>query len=365
MTLLLKHTFSCYDKDMLFGKPSLLIYLSSHSLVIYTLTAKSFTFSFTPDLVENLEVKDPEKLTTNLFHFLNSEKIPKDTAVMVLAEDLIFRRDILEKDPEKFQQEIKKYVEEIPLEPQKIVYKILEIKNKYTLAGTNKELYSKFKEILTKYGFNIKYIIPLCASWIGEINLNTVKEILSDSKTLKIANYLQKNLSSKNIKSQKKPPKEHKLLLVIIIILLTAMLSEAIFYLFLSSSGPSAEKTESISPAPTKKPLPTTPVVKLTTPAPLKIIKEKLKIQVLNGNGGVGVAAGAKAILENAGYQNIDTGNAGKYDYENTIIRVKENEDEILNMLSDDLKKDYSIAPALDFLDSDDPYDAVIIVGLK
>lgn len=349
---------------MIFGKPPLLIYLSAKNLDFYSSEGESYIFSLTPDLVENLEVKDAEKLKENLSQFLTEKKIKKTTAIMVLADDLIFRQDILEKTPEKFQQAIKKYVEEIPLKPQKIAYKVLEYKNKYTLAGTNQELYLKFKEILRKYGFKIKFIIPLCATWIGEINLNTIKEILRDKKTLSSTNFLNNNLTTIQIKKQKTPPKNYSLLLILLIILLTAIMSAGIFYFFLSNKKKETPIRKNI-PTPTiqPSPVPKSLIPKTQTVPPAN--KAELKIQVLNGNGGEGVAAKAKNILEKAGYQNITTGNAGKYDYEKTIIQVKENQKDLYNALLADLKNDYILEPPSKPLENKSPYDALIIIGLK
>ena len=117
----------------------------------------------------------------------------------------------------------------------------------------------------------------------------------------------------------------------------------------LAPTGSSAPTQE--TPVPTQIPSP--------TPAPdLKL----LKINLLNGAGTPGLANQVTVILENAGFEDIKTGNADNFDYDQTQIRIKQEKENYLSALVSALS-DYPIASSTSVLKEDDPFDAVIILG--
>jgi len=69
-----------------------------------------------------------------------------------------------------------------------------------------------------------------------------------------------------------------------------------------------------------------------------------------------------KKILENAGFEDIKTGNADNFDYDQTQIRIKQEKENYLSALVSALS-DYPIASSTSVLKEDDPFDAVIILG--
>lgn len=111
------------------------------------------------------------------------------------------------------------------------------------------------------------------------------------------------------------------------------------------------------TPTPTPAPTPT------PTPDVSVLDKKTLTIQVLNGSGISGEAGKMKTLLEEKGYTVEDTGNAPAYDYETTEIQVKEDKQEFLSLLTQDLKESYSLSSTAATLEEDVPYDVRIIVG--
>lgn len=98
------------------------------------------------------------------------------------------------------------------------------------------------------------------------------------------------------------------------------------------------------------------------TSAP-RINKEELKIKVLNGSGEAGKASDMKDALTEAGYQEIITGNAETFDFEQTVIQVKEDFEAAGDVLAEDLK-DSVEDPKIETLeDEDEASDVIIIVG--
>lgn len=109
--------------------------------------------------------------------------------------------------------------------------------------------------------------------------------------------------------------------------------------------------------APTFSPIPTP---EATTPG---LEKDILKVQVLNGSGVKGVAGVVKDYLEGLGYKDVDTGNASSYDYDETVLQLKDDRKAYEDMLVEDLSKEYDLAKEVETLDEGSDFDAVIIAG--
>lgn len=190
--------------------------------------------------------------------------------------------------------------------------------------------------------------------------LNLFKNGLSDDKKkqekeleIKTTPVVIKEFSPPTLKSSFPIKVSKKLFFVIFIVLI---LTTAVFvswrFLAKKSENKNAEQNQNIQ-APTPTP----------TPAP-KLEKSELKIQVLNGSGQKGAASSLKKLLVESGYNSdIKTGNADNFAYEETVIEIKNEKKNYLNLLLDDLKSKYNISSDYEVLDEDSDFDAVIIIG--
>ena len=107
----------------------------------------------------------------------------------------------------------------------------------------------------------------------------------------------------------------------------------------------------------------TTPTAASTsTPAPV-LERSDLQVKVLNGSGVKGAAGVAEVFLEGLGYEDVETGNASLYDYEETEISIKEDKDEYLDMIIEDLSDEYEVATESSVLDEDSDFDVEITIG--
>ena len=110
---------------------------------------------------------------------------------------------------------------------------------------------------------------------------------------------------------------------------------------------------------------------KIASPTPA-VKKDELKIKVLNGSGTAGKASEVKDLLKEKGYQEILTGNADNFDYEQTelqfmyiIIALNEKVKSLsssLTIIKNDLK-DYITKFKESTLSEDETADLVIIIG--
>jgi len=109
---------------------------------------------------------------------------------------------------------------------------------------------------------------------------------------------------------------------------------------------------------------PTTTPAATSTPSPTPSIERSdLTVQVLNGSGVSGAAGVAKDYLEGLGYEDVETGNASLYDYEETEVSIKEDVEEYLDMIIEDLSDEYEVATDSGVLDEDGDFDVEIIIG--
>lgn len=95
------------------------------------------------------------------------------------------------------------------------------------------------------------------------------------------------------------------------------------------------------------------------TPA---INRADVKIKVLNGSGTPGRASALKDILKNKGYQEILTGNADSFNFNQSELQIKESKASVSTMLKSDLKENITSFKEL-ILSDKEAADVLIIIG--
>lgn len=111
-----------------------------------------------------------------------------------------------------------------------------------------------------------------------------------------------------------------------------------------------------------------TPVLEPTmappTPTPTpSVTREEVRLKVLNGSGISGKATEVKNFFQEKGYGEILTGNADAFDYETTVVQIKEDaEPSIREYIEEDIASQVD-APEFETLDEAEAADVVIIVG--
>lgn len=112
--------------------------------------------------------------------------------------------------------------------------------------------------------------------------------------------------------------------------------------------------------------LPVVSPTEMPEPTPTIVLNRSgLKIKVLNGSGISGLAGKAKDYLESLGYEGVETGNAKTYDYAETAIRIKEEKKDYLDLLTRDLGRAYQLAAKTVFLESEEDFDVIVVLGKK
>jgi hypothetical protein len=101
------------------------------------------------------------------------------------------------------------------------------------------------------------------------------------------------------------------------------------------------------------------------TPTEEPLDLSSYRVSVLNGSGVAGAAANAKDELEEAGFEEVNIGNADSSDYDSTVVSKKESVDEkVFEKVRDTLSNDYSVVKSDENLEEDSTYDVIIILGV-
>lgn len=147
--------------------------------------------------------------------------------------------------------------------------------------------------------------------------------------------------------------------LLLVIVLFVLILLAAGWKYFISGKKPGTASQLEIFVSPTSAQIEPTKV------ASEEVKLDKYPIKVLNGSGIAGEASKVKTILEDAGYTVDSTGNAGNYDYTDTVIQSKKNlEPDYLANLKALLKKTYVLGKD-QVLSASEEGSIVVIVGSK
>jgi hypothetical protein len=186
-----------------------------------------------------------------------------------------------------------------------------------------------------------------------------------ENKETKAEEFSQENIKEDGEK--KSSPVKKIIFITLIIVLFGGIIGGGIFVYHKAMKKSGAETKPSLPTSGLTSP---TPIEEADQPAPTatpspQLERGDLKVQVLNGGGIAGLAGKVKELLENLGYQEVKTGNAASYDYEETEVSVKEEKEAYLKLLVDDLSEDYSVGTKSSDLKESSQFDAVVIVGKK
>ncbi len=152
----------------------------------------------------------------------------------------------------------------------------------------------------------------------------------------------------------RKGSKIKNLILFVVVFLLVAIVS-ALFYFFYTGALKFEQEQPEPEVVPTEAPT--------ATPVPVEFDRAALSVQILNGSGISGEAGRAEEVLADLGYENIEIGNADGSDYLNITIQIKEELEEIVEFIIEDLESRYTVNADYEILEDDSEYDVVVIVG--
>lgn len=343
-----------------FDSSKILLYLKDKSLQLYSdkLPEGVVKWDFSPQ-VESLEIKDGVSFQKQLLAWIGPTKLGKEKAkaVIILSEEIVFSK-VLPQDTKDLSSQVEVFINEIPIEPDKVAKIYFPTEKGLMLAATNRETYQTVASALEKLGWQIPAVVPsLIWGDLGTtLDSDKIKQIFEQSNLLKDYNFLDPpDFTSLLAKSEPEegqeaekitkagdnnPPEVKKrssskiiwwitlgVALVLIFVLAVTLREEFV--------KPPAKKAavlvEVFSPTPTVSPAPV-----------VEISKEELKVEILNGTGIAGQAAEVKKIMEGVGFVTIEMGNAQEKVTEAIVIFSKNVSEDIQAEVLEKLEKTFT-----------------------
>lgn len=152
------------------------------------------------------------------------------------------------------------------------------------------------------------------------------------------------------------------LFVAVFVILIGVLIVAGNFFLSTQETGETGQR---MAATPTSQP-PTPEATAAATPTPTpqeELDKSALIIQVLNGSGTSGAASDVADLLRGAGYTVSSTGNAETFEYEQTVVQIKESQEQYADALITDLSTEYDVSSEVETLAENARFDAIVIVG--
>lgn len=312
----------------LFSK-DVLIYLKRQGLEVYLSGKSPITLTFAPDAVLAEEILDVQKLRTQFTDFIKTNGLSKYQGVVVLADELVFQKDIAEKD---------KLFSEIPFASEKIVSK--SYPDKKVVVCVNGEIFKLLTEEI-----KVDYVVPQTLLGVPSVTVQNFRLILRNKKLLRKYNLL-------DVESNEKVPSRILPIILVIIFLLVAS-GGAYYYFRTSTVSEGTIVQESPTPIATTSASPTS--------LPTKS-KKDITLKVVNGTGTAGDAKKVKDVFLALGFINIDTGNLDVQDTTESSIAYLSSGADYLTEITTALEKIFTLKPT-SIATSSSEVDLLIITG--
>lgn len=324
--------------------------LNSHSFRIYNpYSSESYAIDFPPSALDNQEIINKDEFEKIITEFIESKKLYKKRALIVLSEELIFEKKINTDDFDKDKSIIDKFFQTVPFADYELGKEIVRDRETTNLFAANKIIYGEIIKILMKNKWELLAVIPInifpSLKGVKELNKEMLETIINNKRLIKGVNFMNKEDF----------PRKNNLNIYSIISIL--FIIGTIFFVILSIFkfiGTPKLLDNKISPSPT---------IYFSTPTAISINIKEYSINILNGSGKDGEASLLKTKLEKIGYSISDIGNADKNNYTRTKLSAKSNVNkEFLNKLQNDIDLKTSSETAI--LNDKNESDVVIIIGL-
>lgn len=242
------------------------------------------------EVVNHQELLDIASFKKLIADFAAETKLKDNEAAVFLSEELVYSKDVEDED------QASQFLSKVPFAKAASI-KVKKDKGMQVLA-TNGEIIEGLKEALADLSIKIK-IVTLSANPKMDKSMDFLNQETQMSQNNQ-KSFLQKNIW----------------LILLVSLLLIGFIVGALYFRFKFTSKINEKEVTTVTTAVIVSPTPQAPQL-------IKVSKEEMEIQVLNGSGIAGQAGKVKEQLEALGYKNIQTGNAEVNEEETTVILFK------------------------------------------
>lgn len=314
-----------------------ILHVSKNEVTLIDLdTGGKTSFSFTEDIIQNLEITNQNALIQRVKTLNEKSNTKHGTLIMVLSDDFLFSKSFANIHPEDLKRETEKFITEIPFEREKIVNKSFSLGGNTLVIATNKTLFNALIDAFKIYGWEICHVVPATIfAMLGEGKQTNTFNLLEADKFL----YENPELINKinfadlcDVKpGESKPNMFKKLAGALGIIVVVVALAGAGYLLktkYLDNKTQKQvnenEQTQSSESTQSEPNIITPQTNQEISPTPS--VEEKsadqsiYKLVILNGSGIPGLASSTQTEIANLGFldENIEIGNTEAS--QNTIL---------------------------------------------
>lgn len=145
---------------MLFRKPHVVIRIHRNSIEFVYRDGSATSLELSPEILQNLEVSDEQRLAILLSDFLKKNEIKNKKILITLDDSMIFRRDIpiaKETDIKKAQED---FISKVPFDTKNRRVLTLQQQKTLLVLATNQQLYSTIVVTLTGFNNKVLSVVP-------------------------------------------------------------------------------------------------------------------------------------------------------------------------------------------------------------
>lgn len=329
------------------AKSRTLIYIRRQGIEIYAGQNQAPAYlAFQPEVVKNLEVLNCDLLDSQFQAIIEELKIKKGEFIFLLADDVLFTKEIVVSEPEKMQAELQSFLDLVPISADKKVVGKRAAEKSVTHFALNKDLYIILVKQLQLLKFSVLAVVPTVVLPVSiqptafgqapSIDPANVDQFASAALQAKGENLLlqepkpvaqPKQMAGISVSMQVNDKK--KLVLSVLFVLICVGVLGTALYISLKpifsppkpAVVPSSVPVTENAVAPTEEP----PAPEQTsTPVPTNEVRKALTISIVNASGVTGQAKRVRDVLEPIGYQNFETANGSPAEgQQTTLIQVK------------------------------------------
>ncbi|OGE63138.1 hypothetical protein A2964_00855 [Candidatus Daviesbacteria bacterium RIFCSPLOWO2_01_FULL_40_27] len=294
------------------------IYIQKNSLSFY-INGEEKHLEFPEDTVSEEDIINPAKYSKLIADFITAENIKSQRVLLVLSEEIIFKKLIPATDLKLLDEKLADFTEMIPLESGKLIKKTVKLNANIYLFAVNKQLFEIVLETLEGLGFKVLAVVPLSLySADNSLNEDIVRKIYKDRGFLKSANFLNDSSVLSNGGKSKQA-----LAIILFLLAIVIILSFFLINIYLKQSRTAFKKdlktTEAtLEASPTS--ISTESAAPETSTESATLAKDRLRVSILNGTGIAGQAVKIKNLLIPLGLSKIEVDNAGGASTTDTIV---------------------------------------------
>ncbi len=320
-----------------------LIYLRRQTAEIYPPKGSvPLKLEFPESAYNKLEITDKERMGEILTEFLGGYGIKSQRFLIVLADEVLFRRTVKVMGTEEESKSADEFYGEIPFNKDKMAGKVTRSGRDITFFAVNKGLFILIKSIIEKYRGRLEAVVPATVFGISGSDIVFTPEswkIFTQNPALILASDFLSDMSKDKQDfallpdKTRKPTNKLRLIQTVVfggltvVLLLTIYLGLVWFLkskntdLAVLSPGPAVPATVTVSSPTVTRVISTTP-----TPSPTLTVTKvyaatgQITFNILNGSGITGLAGRVRDRLSSIGYLNLSLGNKDNYTKEETTV---------------------------------------------